>query len=106
MTDFSLDDLAATIAERANSLPETSHTASLLQMGPAYCARKFGEEAVEAIVAAVERDGEALVSEAADVIYHLMVTLEACGCGFKPVMAELARRSGTSGIAEKASRGA
>lgn len=104
MTDFSIEDLAATIAARAKALPETSYTAKLLEMGPAYCARKFGEEAIEAVVAAVEGDGKALVSESADVIYHLMVMLEACECGFEPVMAELARRSGISGLEEKASR--
>ena len=104
MSNFSIEDLAATIAARAKSLPETSYTASLLQLGPAHCARKFGEESVEAIVAAVEGDPKAVVSEAADVIYHLMVMLQACGCGFEPVMAELARRSGTTGLEEKASR--
>jgi phosphoribosyl-ATP pyrophosphohydrolase len=104
MTDFSLADLAATIADRAKSLPEQSYTASLLEQGPAYCARKFGEESVEAIVAAVEHNGEALVSEAADVLYHLLVMLQASGIGFDAVMAELGKRSGKSGIAEKAAR--
>ncbi len=104
MTEFRIEDLAATIAARAEALPETSYTAKLLEMGPAYCARKFGEESVEAIVAAVQGDGKAVVAEAADVIYHLMVMLQACGCGFEPVMAELARRSGVSGLEEKASR--
>ncbi len=106
MSDFDLSDLAATIEERARSLPETSYTASLLEMGPAYCARKFGEESVEAVVAAVEGDPDALTSESADVIYHLLVLLQACGVPFQSVMAELGRRSGRSGIAEKASRGA
>ena len=104
MTDFRIEDLAATIAARAKTLPETSYTAKLLEMGPAYCARKFGEEAVEAVVAAVEGDGKALIAESADVIYHLMVMLQSCGCGFEPVMAELARRAGVSGLEEKASR--
>jgi phosphoribosyl-ATP pyrophosphohydrolase len=105
MTEFSLNDLAATIAERAKSLPETSYTASLLELGTAYCARKFGEESVEAVVAAVEGDSAALVSEAADVVYHLLVLLQSCGVGFEPVMAELGRRSGQSGLQEKAARG-
>ena len=104
MSDFSLAELAATIAERAQSLPETSYTASLLELGPAYCARKFGEEAIEAVVVAVEQDKKALVSEAADVIYHLLVMLQACGVGFGEVMAELGQRAGTGGLAEKAAR--
>lgn len=104
MVDFTLDDLAATIAARAKTLPETSYTSKLLEMGPAYCARKFGEESVEAVVAAVEGDGTALVTEAADVIYHLIVTLQACGCEFEAVMDELARRSGISGLDEKSAR--
>ena len=104
MNDFRIEDLAATIAARARTLPETSYTASLLGMGPAYCARKFGEESVEAIVAAVEGDSAALISESADVVFHLMVMLQACGCGFEHVMKELARRSGVSGLDEKASR--
>ncbi len=105
MSEFTLADLAATIAERAKSLPETSYTASLLEQGQAYCARKFGEEAVEAVVAAVEGDGTALISEASDVLYHLLVMLQASGVGFEPVMAELGRRHGRSGLEEKASRG-
>jgi phosphoribosyl-ATP pyrophosphohydrolase len=104
MTDFTLSDLAATIAERAQSLPETSYTASLLEMGAAYCARKFGEESVEAIVAAVEQDKTALVTEAADVVYHLLVMLQASGVGFDAVMSELGSRAGRSGLAEKAGR--
>jgi phosphoribosyl-ATP pyrophosphohydrolase len=106
MSDFSLADLAATIAERAQSLPETSYTASLLELGPAYCARKFGEESIEAVVAAVEQDKTALVSEAADVFYHLLVMLQASGVGFGEVMAELGKRSGKGGLAEKAARAA
>lgn len=104
MSGFSLADLAATIAERSKSLPETSYTASLLEMGPAYCARKFGEESVEAIVAAVEQDQTALVSEAADVFYHLLVMLQASGISFDEVMVELGKRAGRSGLAEKAAR--
>ncbi len=106
MSDFSLAELAATIAERAQSLPETSYTASLLEMGPAYCARKFGEESIEAVVAAVEQDKNALVAEAADVFYHLLVMLQASGIAFDDVMAELGKRSGKGGLAEKAARAA
>jgi phosphoribosyl-ATP pyrophosphohydrolase len=104
MSDFTLADLAATIAERAKSLPETSYTASLLELGPAHCARKFGEEAVETIVAALEQDKTAIVSEAADVVYHLLVLLQASGVGFEAVMSELGSRAGRGGLAEKAER--
>lgn len=105
MRDFELSDLAATIDERSKSLPEQSYTASLLEMGSAYCARKFGEESIEAIVAAVEGDGTALTSEAADVLYHFLVLLQSCGVPYRSVMAELAKRSGRGGFSEKASRG-
>lgn len=104
MSDFSLGDLAATIAERAHAAPETSYTASLLRQGPAFCARKFGEEAVEAVVAAVEGDALRLAAESADVLYHLLVMLQSGGVSLDSVMAELARRAHQSGHAEKALR--
>lgn len=104
MADFTLADLAATIESRAEAAPENSYTAKLIAQGAAHCARKFGEEAVEAIVAAVEGDKAALTSEAADVLYHLLVLLQASGVPYQSVLAELARRSGTSGLAEKAAR--
>jgi phosphoribosyl-ATP pyrophosphohydrolase len=104
MSDFTLTELAASIAGRAKALPETSYTASLLKLGPAHCARKFGEESIEAIVAGVEGNAEGLVSEAADVIYHLLVLLRANGVELDAVMAELGRRSARGGFAEKASR--
>ena len=71
---------------------------------PAKCAEKFGEEAVEAIVAAALGDRSALAAEAADVLYHLQVMLAAAGVDWAIVLAELERREGTSGLAEKASR--
>ncbi len=104
MTDFTLSDLAATIDARAHAAAEVSYTASLLQQGVGYCARKFGEEAVEAIVAAVEADSEALAAEAADVFFHLLVMLKAGNVPLAAVMDELARRAGQSGHAEKAAR--
>ncbi|MEO1274074.1 MAG: phosphoribosyl-ATP diphosphatase [Pseudomonadota bacterium] len=99
-----LDRLAATIAARQGADPATSYTASLLARGPAKCAEKFGEEAVEAIIAAVEGDPEALRAEAADVLYHLLVLLTASGLSLDDVRAELARREGVSGHDEKAAR--
>jgi phosphoribosyl-ATP pyrophosphohydrolase len=103
MTDI-LQRLAATIATRGQADPATSHTAALLAKGPAKCAGKFGEEAIEAIIEAVRGDREALTREAADVLYHLLVMLAASGLTLDDVLAELERREGTSGIAEKAGR--
>ncbi len=99
-----LDDLAATIAARKTADPDQSWTAKLLSKGPAKCAEKFGEEAVEAIIAAARGDRENLTNEAADVLYHLLVMLEASGVEFESVLKELEKREGVSGIAEKASR--
>jgi phosphoribosyl-ATP pyrophosphohydrolase len=99
-----LDTLAATIAARAGDDPETSWTARLLAQGPDKCAEKFGEEAVEAIIEAVKGDRAALICEAADVLFHLLVMLQARDVSLADVLAELDRRAGTSGIAEKAAR--
>lgn len=99
-----LDQLAATIATRKGADPDTSWTAKLLSKGPEKCAEKFGEEAVEAIIEAVKGDKAALTSEAADVLYHLLVMLAARDVQLSDVLAELERREGTSGIAEKAAR--
>ena len=100
-----IDALAATIAERAGADPQTSYTAALVQAGPMKCAKKLGEEAVEAALAAVSGDKAALASEAADVLYHLMATLAACGVKPDEVAAALARRRGVSGHDEKNGRG-
>jgi phosphoribosyl-ATP pyrophosphohydrolase len=99
-----LGRLAATIATRKAADPESSWTAKLLAKGPEKCAEKFGEEAIEAIIEAVKGDQAKLTSEAADVIYHLLVMLAARDVTLADVLAELERREGTSGIAEKASR--
>ena len=99
-----LDRLAATIAARNSADPETSWTARLLARGPEKCAEKFGEEAIEAIIEAVRGDRARLTAEAADVLYHLLVMLAARDLTLADVLAELARREGTSGIAEKAAR--
>ena len=99
-----LDRLAATIAARKGTDPETSWTAKLLAKGPDKCAEKFGEEAVEAIIEAVKGDRAKLTAEAADVLYHLLVMLAAREVTLADVMAELEHREGTSGLAEKAAR--
>ncbi|MEM1362235.1 MAG: phosphoribosyl-ATP diphosphatase [Pseudomonadota bacterium] len=99
-----LEELAEIVASRRNADPETSWTAKLLSNGPEKCAEKFGEEAVEAIIEAVKGDKDRLTSEAADVLYHLLVMLTACDVRLDDVMAELARRQGISGIAEKDAR--
>jgi phosphoribosyl-ATP pyrophosphohydrolase len=103
MTD-TLHRLAATIAARKWADPDTSWTAKLLAKGPEKCAEKFGEEAVEAIIEAVKGDRDRLTSEAADVLFHLLVMLAARDVTLADVLAELDRREGMSGIAEKASR--
>jgi phosphoribosyl-ATP pyrophosphohydrolase len=100
-----LDRLAATIAARRTADPATSWTAQLLALGPEACARKFGEEAVEAVIEAVRGDRAQLTAEAADVLYHLLVMLAARGVTLEDVLAELARRADRSGIAERAGRG-
>jgi phosphoribosyl-ATP pyrophosphohydrolase len=99
-----LDRLAATIAARKGADPETSWTAKLLSKGPEKCAEKFGEEAVEAIIEAVKGDRAKLTAEAADVLYHLLVMLASRDVALADVLAELERREGTSGLAEKAAR--
>lgn len=104
MTEFTLDDLAAIIAERARVDDGTSYTAKLVGKGVGTCAKKLGEEAVEAAIAAVEKDLDGLRSEAADVLYHLLVLLEASGVGLDEVMRELADRTGRTGLEEKAAR--
>jgi len=101
---MTLDDLATLIAARAGADPDTSWTAKLLSKGPEKCAAKFGEEAVEAIIEAVKGDRAALTSEAADVLFHLLVMLQSRNVPLSDVMAELERRQGASGIAEKAAR--
>jgi phosphoribosyl-ATP pyrophosphohydrolase len=99
-----LHHLAETIEARRGADPETSWTAKLFAKGPEKCAEKFGEEAVEAIIEAVKGDRERLTSEAADVLYHLLIMCAARGVSLGDIEAELARRAGTSGIAEKAAR--
>jgi len=99
-----LERLSQTILARRGADPESSWTAKLLAKGPEKCAEKFGEEAIEAIIEAVKGDRARLTSEAADVLYHLLVMLAARDLSLADVEAELARRAGISGIAEKAAR--
>ena len=101
---MTLDDLARTIAARASADPSESWTAKLLAKGPEKCAEKFGEEAVEAIIEAARGDRARLTSEAADVLFHLLVMLQSRDVALSDVMAELGRRQGVSGLAEKSSR--
>ena len=102
---MTLDDLYRTVCARKAADPTGSWTAQLLAKGPEKCAEKFGEEAVEAIIEAVKDDKAGLTAEAADVLYHLLVMLASRDVSLDAVIAELARRQGTSGIAEKAARG-
>jgi len=105
MTEFTLEDLAEIVALRAGSGDPGSYTAKLVDAGVARCAKKFGEEAVEAVLAAAEGDGAALTAEAADVLYHLLVLLHASGVPYADVTAELQRRTAETGLQEKARRG-
>jgi len=101
---FSLDDLDARLAVRAAAPVGESYTAKLLSDGIERCARKFGEESVETIIAAISGDKAAVTAEAADVLYHLLVLLRASGVELSAVLGELERRTAQSGLAEKASR--
>jgi phosphoribosyl-ATP pyrophosphohydrolase len=102
---FKLDDLAAIIAARARAGDEGSYTAKLFAGGAEKCAKKLGEEAVETVLAAIAGDTQALVAETADLLYHLLVLLEARGIKLDEVYAELERRTARSGLEEKAARG-
>lgn len=105
MSDDTLERLAATIKARRAESAGKSYTRQLLDAGPVKCAKKFGEEAVEAVIAATAQDDAALKAEAADVLYHLLVLLESRDVALSDVLAVLRQREGTSGIAEKAARG-
>jgi phosphoribosyl-ATP pyrophosphohydrolase len=99
-----LDRLWATVLSRKNADPEESHSARLLARGTAKVAQKFGEEAIECLIEAVGGHRTALVAESADVLYHLLVLWVDAGLRPEQIWAELARREGMSGIAEKAAR--
>jgi phosphoribosyl-ATP pyrophosphohydrolase len=101
---FALENLAEIVARRAEANADNSYTRTLLDKGVARCAKKFGEEATEAVIAAVAEDDAALRSEAADVLYHLLVLLQARRVPLADVMGELERRTAQSGLQEKAAR--
>jgi phosphoribosyl-ATP pyrophosphohydrolase len=101
---FSLEDLSAIIAVRAEADAGPSYTRTLLDKGAIHCARKFGEEAVEFVIAAAAQDDAALRAEAADVLYHMLVVLRTRAVGLADVLGELERRTARSGLEEKASR--
>ncbi|MDB5623799.1 MAG: phosphoribosyl-ATP diphosphatase [Devosia sp.] len=102
---MTLEQLEARIAERAEASPEHSYTARLLARGIEKSAQKLGEEATEAVIAAVTGNKAELTKEAADVLYHLLVVLRATGVPLAEVMAELDRRTAQTGLEEKAGRG-
>jgi phosphoribosyl-ATP pyrophosphohydrolase len=104
MAEHPIDRLFATIASRKKADPNSSYTAQLLAEGVQKCAKKFGEEAVEAALAAVSKDKAALAAESADVLYHLLVLWAASGITPDDVYAALKAREGQSGLAEKAAR--
>jgi len=104
MTTFSLLDLETLIKTRAEAPPGTSYTASLKAAGMPRAAKKLGEEAVEAVIAALSPDKTELTRESADVLYHLLVVLHIAGIEVQDVMEELERRTSQSGLAEKAGR--
>ncbi len=99
-----LTRLQATIESRKGADPASSYTAKLLAGGPALAGKKFGEEAVETVIAAIQADKDALAAESADLIYHWLVLLAASGVSLDQVAAKLKAREGTSGIVEKAGR--
>ena len=104
MSEFTLNDLALRVKERAQASAEVSYTRKLLDRGVAQCAKKLGEEAVELALAAVGEDRERVIAEAADLLYHLLVVLEARNIALPEVEAALAERLSRSGLDEKASR--
>ena len=104
MSRFSLHDLASIIDARAASSGEVSYTRKLLDKGSEHCAKKFGEEAVETVIAAIGDDRDHLIAESADTLFHLLVLLKSRGVRLEEVEAELEKRTGTSGLEEKAAR--
>lgn len=99
-----LDRLFATIAARKGGDPTQSYTAKLLAQGVEKCAKKFGEEATETVIAAIQRDKTELAKESADVLYHMAVLWAASGITPEDVYAVLKSREGVSGLDEKAAR--
>ncbi len=105
MTAFTLADLERIVAERAASADIKSYTASLYARGIGKASQKLGEEAVETVIAAISGDRQGVVSESADLLYHLLVVLGISGIKLEEVLGELERRTAQSGLEEKAARG-
>jgi len=101
---MTLEELEGRVAQRAGASPDESYTAKLISRGMEKCAQKLGEEATEAVIAAVTGNRAELVKESADVLFHLLVVLRAADLPLSEVMAELDRRTGQSGLEEKAAR--
>jgi len=104
MPRFTVHDLAATIDARAATGGEASYTRKLLDKGVEHCAKKLGEEAVETVIAAVENNRDHLITESADLLFHLLVLLKSRGVTLGDVEAALSKRTVMSGLEEKASR--
>ncbi|EJF91084.1 phosphoribosyl-ATP diphosphatase [Bartonella tamiae] len=104
MTEFTLQTLEKIIAKRALSTDGTSYTASLINKGMGVATQKLGEEAIETIIAALSEDKAHLISESADLIYHLLVVWKSAGVTYSEVMDVLEKRTQQSGLQEKASR--
>ncbi|KAA3516670.1 phosphoribosyl-ATP diphosphatase [Agrobacterium vitis] len=104
MTTFTLSDLETIVATRAKASPDESWTAKLVTAGQDKAAKKLGEEAIEAVMAAVKNDRANLIYESADLLYHLLVVLKIADIPIETVMEELQRRTAQSGLSEKASR--
>ena len=99
-----LERLDSTIKKKIVESPNNSHTAKLLEKGPEKCAEKFGEEAIELIVASIKKKKKDVISEAADTLYHMCVLLRSKNISINEVLSELASREGISGIEEKRKR--
>jgi phosphoribosyl-ATP pyrophosphohydrolase len=104
MAQFTLSDLEKRVQTRAQATADVSYTRKLLDRGIVHCAKKLGEEAVEAAIAAVGEDRDRVIGEAADLLYHLLVVLHARGISLGEVEAELGKRTQQSGLDEKAAR--
>ena len=104
MSHFTLHDLEKRVKERAKASADVSYTRKLLDKGVEHCAKKLGEEAVETALAAVGDDRHRLIAETADLLYHLLVVLEARGVTLAEVEGALAERVAMSGLQEKAAR--
>lgn len=104
MTDFTLAELERIVAQRAASTDGSSYTASLISKGQEKAAKKLGEEAVETVIAAMKQDEKELISESADLLYHLLVVWKIAGVSLDSVMLELDKRTSQTGLEEKAAR--